>query len=127
MLPNVLDVWIAVQIHHRSAAAFASVFHRKMLKAHALARLLSACEYPKGNSMNVTALVLMSALVLGVCTQAHAQRREVNSQVAQACKSELQQLCQGQKGKEAEQCLKNNESKLSSECKGAISKKAPQQ
>jgi hypothetical protein len=54
-----------------------------------------------------------------------AQRREVNSQVAQA-KAELQQLCQGQKGKEAEQCLKNNESKLSSQCKGAVSK-APQQ
>jgi hypothetical protein len=77
--------------------------------------------------MKVTALVVMSALVMGVCTHAQAQRREVNSQVAQACKAELQQLCQGQKGKEAEQCLKNNESKLSSECKGAISKKAPQQ
>ena len=71
-------------------------------------------------------LVLVAALVLGVCAQAQAQRREVNSQVAQACKTELQQLCQGQKGKEAEQCLKNNESKLSSQCKGAVSK-APQQ
>ena len=71
-------------------------------------------------------LVLVAALVLGVCAQAQAQRREVNSQVAQACKTELQQLCQGQKGKEAEQCLKNNESKLSSQCKGAISK-TPQQ
>jgi hypothetical protein len=74
--------------------------------------------------MKLTALVVMAALV-GFCTQADAQRREVNSQVAQACKAELQQLCQGQKGKEAEQCLKNNESKLSSDCKGAISK-APQ-
>ena len=71
-------------------------------------------------------LVLVAALVLGVCAEAQAQRREVNSQVAQACKTELQQLCQGQKGKEAEQCLKNDESKLSSQCKGAISK-APQQ
>jgi hypothetical protein len=75
--------------------------------------------------MKVTALVVMAALVVSVSTQANAQRREVNSQVAQACKAELQQLCQGQKGKEAEQCLKNNESKLSSDCKGAISK-APQ-
>jgi hypothetical protein len=75
--------------------------------------------------MKVTTLVLAAALVAGVCSQAEAQRREVNSQVAQACKAELQQLCQGQKGKEAEQCLKNNESKLSSDCKGAISK-APQ-
>jgi len=77
--------------------------------------------------MKVTAIVLMAALVGGVCSQADAQRREVNSQVAQACKTELQQLCQGQKGKEAEQCLKNNQSKLSSECKGAVSKTAPQQ
>ena len=76
--------------------------------------------------MKVTTLVFMAALVVGVCAQAQAQRREVNSQVAQACKTELQQLCQGQKGKEAEQCLKNNESKLSSQCKGAVSK-APQQ
>jgi hypothetical protein len=71
--------------------------------------------------------ILFIALVAVASTQVQAQRREVNSQVAQACKAELQQLCQGQKGKEAEQCLKNNESKLSSECKGAISKKAPQQ
>jgi hypothetical protein len=77
--------------------------------------------------MKVTALVFMAALVAGVCTQADAQRREVNSQVAQACKTELQQLCQGQKGQQAEQCLKNNESKLSSQCKGAISKSSSQQ
>jgi hypothetical protein len=76
--------------------------------------------------MKVTTLVLLAALVVGVCSQAQAQRREVNSQVAQACKAELQQLCQGQKGKEAEQCLKNNESKLSAQCKGAVSK-SPQQ
>ena len=76
--------------------------------------------------MKVTTLVLMAALVVGVCTQAQAQRREVNKQVAEACKAELQQLCQGQKGKEAEQCLKNNESKLSAQCKGAVSK-PPQQ
>ena len=70
--------------------------------------------------------VLIVTLVASVSTQAQAQRREVNSQVAQACKTEIQQLCQGQKGKEAEQCLKNNESKLNSQCKGAITK-APQQ
>jgi hypothetical protein len=71
--------------------------------------------------MKVSA-VLIATLAAVVCTQAQAQRREVNSQVAEACKTELQQLCQGQKGKEAEQCLKNNESKLSAQCKGAISK-----
>ncbi len=76
--------------------------------------------------MKATARVLVGALVVGLCTQAQAQRHEVNSQVAQACKTELQQLCQGQKGKEAEQCLRNNESKLSSDCKGAISKTGKQ-
>jgi len=53
--------------------------------------------------------------------QAQRGERE-NSQVVQACKAEIQQLRQGQKGQEAEQCLKNNESKLSSQCKGAVSK-----
>jgi len=72
--------------------------------------------------MKVTSVFIV-ALVAGVCTQAQAQRREVNSQIAQACKTELQQLCQGQKGQQAEQCLKNNESKLSAQCKGAISPK----
>ena len=38
--------------------------------------------------------------------QAQRGERE-NSQVVQACKTELQQLCQGQKGQQAEQCLKN--------------------
>jgi hypothetical protein len=72
--------------------------------------------------MKLTSLVLIATLITGLCVQAQAQRREANSQVAQACKAELQQLCQGQKGQQAEQCLKNNESKLSSDCKGAISK-----
>ena len=76
--------------------------------------------------MKLTSFVLLAALVAGASIPVQAERREVNSQVAQACKAELQQLCQGQKGKEAEQCLKNNESKLSSECKGAVSK-APKQ
>ena len=65
-------------------------------------------------------IILIVALVASVCTQAQAQRREVNSQVAQACKTELQQLCQGQKGQQAEQCLKNNQANLSSQCKSAL-------
>jgi hypothetical protein len=67
-------------------------------------------------------LVLIVALVAGASTQVQAQGRE-NKQVAQACKAEIQQLCQGQKGKELEQCLRSNESKLSAQCKGAISPK----
>jgi len=83
--------------------------------------------------MKLTSLGLMAALLVGVYAQAQTQPqpaqgregregREINSQVAQACKSELQQLCKGEKGQQAEQCLKSNESKLSSQCKGAISK-----
>jgi hypothetical protein len=73
--------------------------------------------------MKLTSFVLLAALVAGASIPAQAQRGErVNSQVAQACKAEMQQLCAGQKGQQAEQCLKNNESKLSSDCKGAISK-----
>ena len=68
-------------------------------------------------------VVLIVALVAGASTQVQAQGREhVNKQVAEACKAEIQQLCQGQKGKEAEQCLRNNESKLSSQCIGALTK-----
>ena len=70
--------------------------------------------------------VFIVALVAGASTQVQAQGGQ-HAKVAEACKTEIQQLCQGQKGKEAEQCLKNNESKLSSQCKGAISKGAPQQ
>jgi hypothetical protein len=73
--------------------------------------------------MKLTSLILIAALLAGGSAYVQAQRGDrINSQVAQACKTELQQLCQGQKGKAAEQCLKSNESKLSSECKGAVAK-----
>ncbi|HXW73633.1 MAG TPA: hypothetical protein VEK10_02355 [Steroidobacteraceae bacterium] len=75
--------------------------------------------------MKVTSLVLFTALSAGAFVLAQGQGR-VNSQVAQACKAEIQQLCQGQKGQAAEQCLRNNQAKLSSQCKDAITK-APQQ
>jgi hypothetical protein len=69
--------------------------------------------------MKLTSFIILTIVVAGASIQVQAQR--ANNQVAQACKAELQQLCQGQKGQQAEQCLKNNESKLSSQCKGAIS------
>jgi hypothetical protein len=68
--------------------------------------------------MKLTSFFLLAALAAGASIQVQAQRGE--SQVAQACKTEIQQLCQGQKGQAAEQCLKNNESKLSSQCKSAL-------
>ena len=73
--------------------------------------------------MKLTSFALLAALVAGASIPVQAQRGErENSQVVQACKTELQQLCQGQKGQQAEQCLKANQSKLSAECKGAVSK-----
>ena len=68
---------------------------------------------------------LIAAFAAGTYAEAQTggqSRREERraSPAEQACKTEIQQLCQGQKGKEAEQCLKNNESKLSSQCKGAL-------
>jgi hypothetical protein len=68
-------------------------------------------------------LIFIVALVASASSQAQAQDRErVNKQVLEACKGEIQQLCQDQKGKEAEQCLRSNDSKLSAQCKGALSK-----
>ena len=75
--------------------------------------------------MRVISIMLVATLVAGTCAQAQTpgeSRREARqaSPAEQACKSEIQQFCQGQKGQQAEQCLKNNQSKLSAQCKGAL-------
>ena len=72
--------------------------------------------------MKLMSFLLIATLAAAASTQVQAQRehRAENNPVVQACKTEIQQLCQGQKGQQAEQCLKNNESKLSSQCKGAL-------
>lgn len=75
--------------------------------------------------MKLTSVVLIATLVAGTCAQAQTSgesRREARqaNPAEQACKTEIQQLCQGQKGQQAEQCLKNNQSKLSSQCKNAL-------
>jgi|AmaraimetFIIA100_FD_contig_51_3623290_length_1048_multi_3_in_0_out_0_1 hypothetical protein len=79
--------------------------------------------------MKLTSLSLIAALVASVCAQAQTQPPEegrrgrgANTEFAQACKAEIQQLCKGQRDQQAEQCLRNNESKLGSECKGALSR-----
>jgi uncharacterized protein YcgI (DUF1989 family) len=66
--------------------------------------------------------ILLTAL--GAAQYAYAEAG-THDAIAKACKTDIQQLCQGQKGKEAEQCLRSNADKLSADCKGAISK-APQ-
>jgi hypothetical protein len=66
--------------------------------------------------------ILLTAL--GAAQHAYAEAG-THDAIAKAYKADIQQLCQGQKGKEAEQCLRSNADKLSADCKGAISK-APQ-
>jgi len=71
--------------------------------------------------MKPMSVLLIATLAAAASAQVQAQRERLdNNPVAQACKTEIQQLCQGQKGQQAEQCLKNNESKLSAQCKGAL-------
>ena len=75
--------------------------------------------------MKLTSVMLIATLVAGTYAQAQTAgetRREERraSPAEQACKTEIQQLCQGQKGQQAEQCLKNNQAKLSSQCKNAL-------
>ena len=41
---------------------------------------------------------------------------------AEACKTEMKQLCAGKTGQAATQCLQSNESKLSPQCKAQVSK-----
>jgi hypothetical protein len=77
-------------------------------------------------ALAVALLALASAQALAQGQQAPPQgphgRLAVNQSIASACKTELQQLCQGKTGQAAQQCLQSNESKLSSQCKGAVSK-----
>lgn len=75
--------------------------------------------------MRVLPIFLIAAFAAGTYAEAQTAgqtRREERhaSPAEQACKAEIQQLCQGQKGQQAEQCLKNNEAKLSSQCKSAL-------
>jgi len=75
--------------------------------------------------MKVLPIVLVAVLAAGSYAAAQTageSRREERraSPAEQACKGDVQQLCKGQTGQQAEQCLKNNESKLSSQCKSAL-------
>ena len=75
--------------------------------------------------MRVLPIVLIAAFAAGTYAEAQTpgeSRREERhaSPAEQACKADIQKLCQGQKGQQAEQCLKNNQAKLSSQCKSAL-------
>jgi len=82
--------------------------------------------------MKLKSLILVAGLVAFGSAEAQAPapaqgsqregRAQVNQSVVQACKAEMKQLCQGQSGKQAEQCLRSNSEKLSSQCKDAVSK-----
>ncbi len=75
--------------------------------------------------MRVLPIVLIATLAAGTYAEAQTggeSRREERraSPAEQACKADIQKLCQGQKGQQAEQCLKNNQANLSSQCKSAL-------
>jgi hypothetical protein len=72
------------------------------------------------------AYVVVVLTAFAAAGAARAEGREIDRGVAGACKSVLEQLCKGRRGEEAEQCVKNKQSNLSADCKGAIPK-APQQ
>jgi hypothetical protein len=79
----------------------------------------------KGSVMKLLPIVLIAAFVAGTYAEAQTPgqtRREERhaSPAEQACKADIQKLCQGQTGQQAEQCLKNNQANLSSQCKSAL-------
>jgi hypothetical protein len=53
---------------------------------------------------------------------AQAQERREGREVARLCRADAEKLCSGKTGQQLEQCLKSNQSQLSSECKDAVSK-----
>ena len=54
-------------------------------------------------------------------TGGQSRREERRASPAeQACKTEIQQLCRGQKSQQAENAPQHNESKLSTQCKDAL-------
>ena len=80
--------------------------------------------------MKLTYVVLFGALVVGGYAQAqtprqHAAPSQQQEDVAKACRAEAQRLCAGKTGQEAQQCLKANQQKLSTNCKNAMSKVSP--
>jgi hypothetical protein len=91
--------------------------------------------------MQLNPLAVTVSLIVLACGQAQAQSQQgqqgqpgqqgqeregrrhlANESIATACKADIKQLCQGETGQAAEQCLRNNSEKLSSQCKGAITK-----
>ncbi len=75
--------------------------------------------------MKVMSIILIAAFVAGTCAQAQTSgesRREERraSPAEQACKADIQKLCQGQTGQQAQQCLQKNQASLSSQCKSAL-------
>jgi len=75
--------------------------------------------------MKLTSILLIAVFVAGTYAEAQTageSRREARhaSPAEQACKADIQQLCQGKTGQAAEQCLQSNQAKLSSQCKSAL-------
>lgn len=78
--------------------------------------------------MKLTYVVLLSGFVIGGYAQAQRQHTAPTQQqedVAKACRAEAQHLCAGKTGQDAQQCLKANQAKLSTNCKNAMAKVSP--
>jgi len=53
------------------------------------------------------------------------QKRQADKGAMSACANDIKTLCTGKTGSAAKACLQSNESKLSSECKSAMSSSPP--
>jgi hypothetical protein len=78
--------------------------------------------------MKLTSLLLLAALLAAGSVQAQSQTPGQGRMTpeeharAQACETEMKQLCSGKQGQAAKECLQSNASKLSPQCKAQVSK-----
>ena len=78
--------------------------------------------------MKSTPLLLLAALLAAGTVQAQSQAPTQGRMTpeeharAQACETEMKQLCAGKTGQAAKECLQSISSKLSPQCKAQVSK-----
>lgn len=85
--------------------------------------------------MKNTALITALALSLGLACTALAQApggrppspemMAAREAMQKACSADMQKLCSGKEGREAMQCMRGSQDKVSAGCKDAMSKMPP--